>query len=94
MKIISTQGFELVGKLVGFDEAGEDMRFKFAPNIEIEIRKPDKRMIATLTQVGLRGLQNAVIDFETNKIDLTSKKKTSPVISQNQADVSIPVGLK
>ena len=93
-KIISTHGFEVNGKLIGFDEAGEDMRFKFAPNIEVEIRRPEKRMIATLARLGLHALQNATLNFQANRIDLNTGKESPGTTTAVKPDMSVPIGLK
>lgn len=99
MTRIVGKDFDFKGKLVSFDEAGEAIRFMFAGKVEVEVPNVGRGMAMTLLQVGLHGLENAVIDIVNGNIKLNQDmdpnktKAQKEVQSQKNKLKSIPVGL-
>ena len=92
--IYAPGGFMSTGKITSFDEGSEEIRFQYQYGMEITIKSPNPRMIASLSQLGLHRLDGATINFIKNTIDLGTNKAnaSTPMSTPNYVVADVPLG--
>lgn len=91
-KIFAVGGFVASGKLMSFDEGSDVIRFQFSNGVELEIKNPNPKMIASISQIGLHRLADAEIDFIKNTISLLPTSGDAKMMHNNNSGISVPMG--
>ena len=91
-RIIGTNGLKIEGTLTGFDEGSDSIRFQFQGGYEIDIKYPNPKMLASLTQIVLHLLTSAEIDFNRNAVKLLSKNETTKLNQGPNPIATAPLG--